>query len=217
MTKTLLLTLALLCPVLLAAQNVWDKPEVATEKPAEQKAKKQKAAAADLDAPYLAGAVALRNGEVAWTTDISAPGKTAQELYDIMLRCLTDLTRSHNQLAGSSVALVNKQEHIIVASVKEWLTFKETFLSVDKTKFYYTLIVTCHDNSLTVSLERLSYKYDVEGVKGGQFYKAEGWIDDKAALNKKGTKLIPGSAKFRRKTIDRKDELFDIIRRTATQ
>jgi colicin import membrane protein len=38
---------------------------------------------------------------------------------------------------------------------------------------------------------------------------AEEWITDKEAVNKKNTKLLPISGKFRRKTIDRKDFLFN--------
>ena len=40
-------------------------------------------------------------------------------------------------------------------------------------------------------------------------YNAEEWITDKYAVNKKHTKLYPLSAKFRRKTIDRKDFIFN--------
>ena len=53
------------------------------------------------------------------------------------------------------------------------------------------------------------------GVDGGygegrdpQAYRAEEWIDDDNALNKKKNKLSKMSGKFRRKTIDRKDYLF---------
>ena len=40
-------------------------------------------------------------------------------------------------------------------------------------------------------------------------YRAEDWITDKWGLNKKQTKLARVSGKFRRKTIDRKDYLFE--------
>jgi colicin import membrane protein len=38
---------------------------------------------------------------------------------------------------------------------------------------------------------------------------AEEWISDEYAVNKKRTKLYPISGKFRRKTIDRKDFIFN--------
>jgi len=40
-------------------------------------------------------------------------------------------------------------------------------------------------------------------------YRAEEWINDRYGLNKKQTKLARVSGKFRRKTIDRKDYLFN--------
>jgi len=40
-------------------------------------------------------------------------------------------------------------------------------------------------------------------------YKAEEWITDQYGLNKKKTKLARVSGKFRRKTIDRVDYLFN--------
>ena len=46
----------------------------------------------------------------------------------------------------------------------------------------------------------------------GTYYSAEEWITDDNAVNKKNTRLYPGTAKFRRKTIDRKDMLFETIK-----
>ena len=45
--------------------------------------------------------------------------------------------------------------------------------------------------------------------KNGESYKAEEWISDAEAINKKGTKLYPRSGKFRIKTIDRIEEIFE--------
>ena len=49
------------------------------------------------------------------------------------------------------------------------------------------------------------------GDSEGMSVKADDWITDKHALNKKKTKLYKGSGKFRRKTIDRKDNIFGKI------
>ena len=62
------------------------------------------------------------------------------------------------------------------------------------------------DGQANVSMMRISYDYDLE--RRGAHYTAEKWITDKYAVNKKHTKLYPLSAKFRRKTIDRKDFIF---------
>lgn len=54
---------------------------------------------------------------------------------------------------------------------------------------------------------RIHYLY--EENRKPQRLKAEEWITDDLAVNKKNTKLYPVSAKFRRKTIDRKDFIFN--------
>jgi colicin import membrane protein len=71
----------------------------------------------------------------------------------------------------------------------------------------YNLIVTCTDGKADVTMTRIHYLYEEE--RNPQAYRAEEWITDKEALNKKQTKLARISGKFRRKTIDRKDFLFN--------
>lgn len=208
--------------VQMSAQNVWESPESLNKKEVvaednkhkdnktEEKTKKQKAEKPNPDAKYLEGAVPEVNGMVEWSTQIKAPGKSAQQLYDISLEYLKELTSRENQLEGSKIALVNRNEHKVVATIKEWIIFKKQVMSLDRTKLNYALMFECQDNSVTVTMNRISFKYEEER-EGGGYYKAEEWIADKYALNKKKTKLIPGSAKFRRKTVDRKDELFKEI------
>lgn len=82
-------------------------------------------------------------------------------------------------------------------------------------KFNYTIIAKCADGKLHVTLERISYSYD-EGRPSAMHTTADKWINDKNAVNKKRTKLLIGPAKFRRKTIDRKDQIFTFIKEALT-
>ena len=202
--KKLIVLMMLALPMSVIAQNVWEKPKEEKVEKAEEVKKPNK------DEKYLRGAVPIVDGDVQWTLDVDVPGKSAQEIYNKMFKTLTDLTKSEGQLEGSAVTLVNKQDHIVVANVREWLLFSSSLLSLDRTKFNYTLIARCSDGHLNMTMNRISYKYDEE--RTNQVYKAEEWISDDAAVNKKNTKLYRGSAKFRRKTIDRKDQIFETIR-----
>ncbi len=202
--KKLIVLMMLALPMSAIAQNVWEKPKEEKVEKAEEVKKPNK------DEKYLRGAVPIVDGDVQWTLDVDVPGKSAQDIYDKMFKTLTDLTKSEGQLEGSAVTLVNKQDHIVVANVREWLLFSSSLLSLDRTKFNYTLIARCSDGHLNMTMNRISYKYDEE--RTNQVYKAEEWISDDAAVNKKNTKLYRGSAKFRRKTIDRKDQIFETIR-----
>lgn len=211
--KRLLLLALYFLPIAVTAQNVWERPEdeakTTETSEASEKAESQKP---NPDAKYLAGAVSEVDGKVVWQLDVDVPGKPATQIYDIMLHAMTDLTKTENQLEGSCVALVNKQDHIIVANVKEWLVFKDNFISLDRAKLSYVLTAYCSDNHLKVKMSRISYRYE-EDRRNNQDsrFSAEEWIADKVALNRKQTKLLPGSAKFRRKTIDRKDYIFNMI------
>lgn len=195
------------------AQDVWEKPtdEVSKKEAKEKNTPSEKKKTANLkDAKYLAGAVTEKDGKVVWTTDIEIPGKSTQCIYDATLKAMQKLTKGENQLEGSSVSLVNKQEHIIVAAPREWLTFTNKFLSLDRAEMNYVLIATCSDGKLHISMERIKYLYEENG-RNKEKILAEDAITDKNALNKKKTRLVPGWARFRRKTIDRKDEIFKFL------
>ncbi len=153
------------------------------------------------------GVVPEVNGQVMWTETINILGATANELYDKAFAYLTALTQGTNQLDGSKVALVNKGEHSIVATVREKLVFSSSFLSLDYTQFNYVLQATCRDGQATLTMSRLTYRYDVQGNVSD--FTAEQWITDKYAVNKKQTRLLPVSGKFRRATIDRKNSVFE--------
>ena len=76
--------------------------------------------------------------------------------------------------------------------------------------FRYLISAQCTpDSKVTLTITKISYQYqfDNEG-NGGENFKAEEWISDAAAVNKAGTKLYPRCGKFRRKTIDRVEEIF---------
>lgn len=159
---------------------------------------------------YLApNAVPEVNGEIQWTCDIDVAGKTAQQIYERTLAILDNIIKEPIQLERSKIAITNEKEHNIVATMQEWLTFTSNALVLDRTKMNYVLQALCSDGHLKLILDHITYNYEVQGKK--EFYKAEEWINDKNTVNKKRTRLYPSSGKFRRKTIDRKNELFEIF------
>lgn len=160
---------------------------------------------------YLAkDAVPVVNGRVVWEKTINAKGKTADEVYDIAEKYLTALTSDDQQLPGSQVGIKNKAKHNLVATVHEWLVFKSNAISLDRTEIYYVLNVNCFNGGAKISMGRIKYNYDVQGTISR--YTAEEWITDKNSVNKKRTRLYPISGKFRRKTIDRKNEIFETFK-----
>ena len=196
--KKILITLLMAMPMMATAQdNTWERVEQA---PVEK---------ANPDAKYLAeGAVPEVDGKVCWQKVIEAPGKSAQQIYDILLAQLNKMVKEENQMEDrSKVAIQDQANHQLGAIFHEWLVFKNTALSLDRTVLNFQLIVNCSDGKADVQMTRVSYDYELE--RDPTHYTAEEWIADKYAVNKKRTKLLKLSAKFRRKTIDRKDFIFN--------
>lgn len=165
---------------------------------------------ANANAPYLAeDAVPLVAGKVQWTKDISVPGKTARQLYDLMLRQLTTMTQAEGQLERSKVALINEAEHKMAATFQQWIVFSNSFLSLDRSKINYLLMAECSDGHVQLTFDHITYNYPTQ--KETVNYQAEKWIVDKYSVNKKRTRLLPMSGKFRRKTIDLKNQVFKEI------
>lgn len=216
--KKIIIALLACLPLTAVAQNTWEVPQDETQQ-TKAKAKKEakaKAKANDEDAKYLAGAVPMIDGKIVFTLDKNVPGMSADTIYQRMFNLMTAMTKEPNQLPQSRIAVVNKGEHTIAARMKEWLVFQNSFLSLDRTEFNYTLVAKASDGHITVTMERLSYEYEKNrtDVRNATVTKAEDWISDDEALNKSKTKLLKYTAKFRRKTIDRKDNIFGQICQT---
>ena len=200
MMKKLFFTMLALVPLTLWAQdNTWEINE-------DEDVKQEVKAKTKVDPKYLKGAVPEVNGQVVFSKHIEAPGKTASQIYDIMLQYMQRLTKTSNQIE-SQISTSDAQKHEIVGIYQEWLVFKNTALSLDRTRFFYALRAQCSDGAVDIEMMRIRYLYEEERTP--QRMTAEEWITDKESVNKKNTKLMPMSGKFRRKTIDRKDFLFN--------
>lgn len=160
------------------------------------------------DSKYLRGAVPEVNGIITFTKTFSVAGKTQAELYPAMQAYVKSLVAAGRQDLRTRV--LSDENHIIVANVEEIMTFKKVFLNWDHCYFRYLINIDCSaDNKVKMTITKISYYYefDQEG-NNGVVYKAEEWISDKEAINKSGDKLYPRSGKFRRKTVDRVEEIF---------
>lgn len=188
----------------------WAVPVTVAAKPkeaAKTATKLPNGTTAKVDLKYLAGAITYNDeNKIEFTLDTDANGKTAKQIYDIVLKYMSELTQNEQNIA-SRVALVNDAEHIIANTMDEWLVFSQSFLSLDRTEFKYQLVARISDNHLNLSLGRIVYNYE-EGRSTGFKEPAEEVISDKMALTKKQNDLAKIFGKFRSCTIDRKDQIF---------
>ena len=191
--KKLFLTLMMCLPMAMMAQNTWEMPEQGTSVNPDQK--------------YLVGAVPIVDGKVVFQTTINAPGKSADQIADILRSYLTKMTKEPGQFEQSRIVIDDSVNHEIVGTYQEWLVFKSTALVLDRTRLMYNIIAKCDNGKADISMTRIYYLYEEE--RDPQTFKAEEWITDEEGLTKNKKKLSRVSGKFRRKTIDRKDYLFN--------
>lgn len=188
----------------------WAVPVTVAAKPkeaAKTATKLPNGTTAKVDMKYLAGAITYNDeNKIEFTLDTDANGKTAKQIYDIVLKYMSELTQNEQNIA-SRVALVNNAEHIIANTMDEWLVFSQSFISLDRTEFKYQLVARISDNHLNLSLGRITYNYE-EGRSTGFKEPAEEVISDKIALTRKQNDLAKIFGKFRKCTIDRKDQIF---------
>lgn len=162
------------------------------------------------DPKYLEGAITFdEQGKIVFDTEIEAPGKSAAQLYDLVFDYMSGLTQDKESKA-SRMALVNKDEHIIANAMDEWLVFSNSFISLDRTECKYNFIAKITDGKVSLSINHINYIYE-EGRQTGFKLPAEEVIIDKVALTKKKNDLARIFGKFRKKTIDRKDQIFNEI------
>jgi len=189
----------LLAPLSMWAQdNTWERPEEEQEEVRQQ---------VNPDAKYLRGAVPEVDGKVVFSKRIEAPGKSADQVYAIVLQYMQKMLKEKNQLEHSAIVTEDATQHTVAAGYEEWLVFRSSAIVLDRTRLYYALKAECGDGYADIELSHIRYLY--EESRSPLRLTAEEWISDDAAVNKKNTRLYPRSGKFRRKTIDRKDFLFN--------
>ena len=163
------------------------------------------------DPKYLAGAIQLNaEGKVEFVLDTQANGKCADEIYNIVFQYMSKLIKNEQNI-NSRIPLVNrnnKNEQIIACIMDEWFVFNQSFISLDRSETKYQLVATISDNHLHLSMTRIVFNSE-EGRSTGFKEPAEKVITDKYALTKKKNDLAKIYGKFRRGTIDRKNQIFN--------
>ena len=167
-------------------------------------------AKSEVDSKYLAGAVPEENGMVVFRKSFRVPGKSQQDvLAGVKDFVVNDLVGKGIEGLRTRVISDGQEGGLVVARVEEWMVFKNKPLHLDRTRFRYQVSAKVTGDKVKMEISQISYYYaeQTDGTNG-ESYKAEEWITDQAAIAKSGKKLYPRSGKFRKKTIDRVEEIF---------
>lgn len=157
---------------------------------------------------YMAGAVTLNEaGYVSFKKHYDVKDKSKGEIYHLLKNyAINDIVGGENSLPQARIQDADSLGGLVVAGMEEYLYFKRTAWTNHRVRFYYQLIFNAADGGFDIEMRNLRYIYD--DMTEPQTYRAEEWITDEAALNKTKTKLLKTPGKFRRFTIDRKNEIF---------
>ena len=164
------------------------------------------------DAKYLEGTVPVVDGKVTFTTEISASTISKEQIFETLTEWANKRFQP-TEKCNARILYSNPEEGTIAIGGDEFIVFSSSSLALDKSRIYYQLFIHCETGKCLINMNRIRYWYQEER-DGGEKHTAEEWITDEVTLNKTKTKLYPINGKFRRKTIDLKDELFKDIQST---
>ena len=161
------------------------------------------------DPKYGKGAVPEdENGNVYFTQVVDIPeGMSADVCYEILFNWAKGRFAQPYAQAGR---ILNDDANTrrFIFHVDQIIVFKSTALVGDESKISYNFSVAVKDGKYTMTMTDIKYRYEEGREGGGKVFPAEDWITDKEAYNRKGTKFLKSTGKFRIKTIDLKDLLF---------
>ena len=158
---------------------------------------------------YMAGAVPVVNGKVTFEENITAEGLSAQEIEEKVNTWIK--SRYVEPTTISVKRYESEQPGCIVIKGEEYIVFRNTFLVLNRARIYYYLTLTAKDGACGFNMSRITYWHDDESENGGIHLIAEEWITDETVIDKNG-ELKKYGGKFRRKTIDLKEQLVNEIK-----
>ena len=167
---------------------------------------------AQTDKKYMEGAVPVVDGKVTFSTEIKVSTLTQDQIHETLLEWANNRYKPTDK-HSARVVYSNQEEGAIAIAGDEYIVFTSNALSLDRARTYYQLLLTSEKGKCTINISKIRYHYD-EARNGGVKYVAENWITDEVALNKTKTKIYPIMGKFRRKTIDLKDDIIKDIQAT---
>ena len=161
------------------------------------------------DPKYGKGAVPVdENGSVYFTQTFDIPeGMSEDRCYELLFNWAKGRFALPYANAGR-VLNEDAESRRYIFHVDQMIVFKSTALTADESKISYNFSAIVKDGKFTLKITDIKYRYEEGREGGGKIFPAEDWITDQEAYNRKGTKFLKSTGKFRIKTIDLKDIQF---------
>lgn len=156
------------------------------------------------DDKYLAGAVTTVDERVSFNRIFNVPNLSETQIYDTMLKWSQNRFQTNEKDKNwGRVLYFSKEKGQIACKGDEYIVFADKALSLDRAKINYRVTILISPGKCDMAINGITYDYEEQKLT------AEEWITDENALNKEKTKLLYGAGKFRKKTIDLADNLFE--------
>lgn len=153
-------------------------------------------------------AVPVVDGKVVFSEKVDIlGGYTAEQVGEIATKWLNGVLAEHDPQRNRIV--LNKDNKITAVGYIE-VIFTDNAISFDRAFMNCAILVNYSAQECSVTVERIKYDYTDGGKKN--VFLAEDYITYENAVNKKGTKLLAITGKFRKGTIDAKDKIFESFR-----
>lgn len=160
---------------------------------------------------YGLGAVPVENGKVTFKASIPLPAGTDPDAcYEKMLSWAKGRF-AMPYARNAYIVSENPETHRFVFNVEQTLTFKKSAFETDESRIVYNFALNLSDGNCNVTITDIKYRYEEERYGGGETFVAEDWITDDECYNRKKTKFLKKTGKFRVKTIDMKDLQFQKV------
>ncbi len=145
------------------------------------------------------------NGKVLFKKEIKAPNLSKDQIFDAVQAWANTRFKTDKGNWGQ-VAYSNKEEGQIACYGSEHMVFADKTFSLDRAKVNYRVNFICTPGKCDMEITNIHYIYPEDSKDR---LPAEDWITDEQAMNKDQTKLIKRIAKFRIKTVDMVENLFE--------
>ena len=149
------------------------------------------------DSLYLAGAVPETDGKIKYTFTFDCTGIPQERLFRRLEEWSEKRFRTEEDNQGR-VLYTNMEKGQIVNQGSEYLVFLKHALALDCALFNYRVTFFLAPGRCDMEVSHLNYVYEDPAKK----IPAEEIISDENALYRNGTKLVPGTKKFRIHTVD---------------
>lgn len=156
---------------------------------------------------YLAGAVPEVDNRVVFSRIIEPKNMISDaDLYDLMVKWANiNYAETEDEGLIRRVLLTNSEERDIACYGEEYFTFRRNAFVLDRAKMLYQLVLDIEGGKCKATIRNIKFEYDSKATP------AEELIVDKIALNRKKDKLNRYYDKFRIRTVDSVNVIFNSI------